>query len=74
MGKVLMIDPPGGWEFGFPRPLPEKYKDNILGFLVGHGYPQEKIWEYGEHFYYRCWEVDEEELKEVYEGKDNEPT
>lgn len=53
--KVTIIDPPEGWRYGFPRPLPDDVK-NIDEWLVSCGYPRElteKSW-----FYYRCWERD----------------
>lgn len=55
--KVTMIDPPSGWRYGFPKPLPEEVKDDVLSWLIGEGYPQSEIDRCGEHFYCRYWET-----------------
>lgn len=61
---VTYCDPPKGWLFGFPKPLPEdlyKEDDGILTvlnthkWLVSEGYPEHLIKEYGDHFYCRYW-------------------
>ena len=61
MAKIRMIDPPSGWKYGFPKPIPVDIKDT-LKWLVENGYPQEEIDQYGDHFYCRSWDMDEEEL------------
>ena len=61
MTRVRMIDPPSGWKFGFPKPVPDPTPENMLEWLVEQGYPQKLIDSYGEHFYCRHWET---ELKE----------
>jgi len=50
-----MIDPPSGWRYGFPKPLPEGV-NNVNKWLVENGYPQQEIDALGEHFYCRFWE------------------
>jgi hypothetical protein len=64
--KVWMVDPPSGWKYGFPKPLPMEVhkKNNTLEWLLSEGYPQAEIDACGEHFYCRYWEVDEEDIKE----------
>ena len=52
---MKMIDPPSGWKYGFPKPIPDEVKD-IKKWLVDNGYPQEEIDEFGEHFYCRYWD------------------
>lgn len=40
--KTLMIDPPSGWRYGFPRPVPEAFFDegfNFVDWLIDCGYP-----------------------------------
>jgi len=49
-----MIDPPSGWKYGFPKPLPEEV-ENVKEWLLEQGYPQREIDLYGKHFYYRTW-------------------
>lgn len=55
-----MIDPPSGWKYGFPKPLPQG-KDkptDINKWLVENGYPQSEIDAMGKYFYCRYWEVE----------------
>ena len=45
MTKKLMIDPPSGWKYGFPKPLPEEFFTlgsdfNLEKWLVDEGYPE----------------------------------
>ncbi len=51
-----MIDPPSGWQYGFPKPIPEDRRKDVLVWLVEQGYPQKLIDAFGEHFYCRYWE------------------
>lgn len=52
--KILWIDPPEGWKYGFPREVPEGIeRDAINEWLIEIGYPKEKIEEYGEYFHCR---------------------
>ncbi len=53
-----MIDPPSGWKYGFPKPIPDEIKD-VRPWLIENGYPQSLIDELGEHFYCRYWEIDQ---------------
>ena len=54
---VKMIDPPSGWKYGFPKPIPSNV-ENVLKWLVENGYPQKEIDSCGQHFYCRYWEKD----------------
>ena len=45
---TLMIDPPSGWKYGFPKPVHEDYyllEDDfsMTQWLVSEGYPQSEI-------------------------------
>jgi len=65
--KVLWIDPPEGWRYGFPRELPEGIEgDAIIEWMIECGYPKEKMITHdtinptetestAEHFYFRTW-------------------
>ena len=66
MSKLLMCDPPSGWKYGFPKPLPVDLgeDESIIPWLLEQGYPQSEIDACGKHFYCRYWEVDEEDIKE----------
>lgn len=55
MTKKTFIDPPSGWQYGFPKVLPKDVVD-IKAWLVQNGYPQREIDSCGKYFYYRCWE------------------
>ena len=47
---IMMIDPPSGWKYGFPKPIPGDV-ENIFEWLVENGYPQQEIDVCGDHFY-----------------------
>jgi len=40
--QVVYIDPPSGWEFGFPKVLPDDVED-VDAWLIENGYPAELI-------------------------------
>jgi hypothetical protein len=54
---IIMIDPPKGWLYGFPKELPEGVKD-VYKWLVENGYPQHIINNAGDSFQYRCFEIE----------------
>ena len=64
MTRILMVDPPDGWRYGFPKPVPAGREHDILAWLVEQGYPQSIIdeWVPG-NFPLRCWhdEINNEE-------------
>lgn len=63
--KVLMCDPPSGWKYGFPKPLPDNFiheGELLVKWLVEEGYPQSEIDALGDQFYCRYWETEEQEL------------
>ena len=49
----LMIDPPEGWRYGFPKLIPREHQHPTLEWLVEQGYPKELITE--RHFVCRYW-------------------
>jgi hypothetical protein len=52
-----MVDPPGGWRYGFPRAYDRVTDgDDFMAWLVEQGYPQAEIDRMGNHFYVRQWE------------------
>jgi hypothetical protein len=59
--KRTMVDPPGGWKYGFPKalpnPLPQPWHFQL--WLISEGYPMSEIASYGEHLYCREWETDD---------------
>lgn len=55
---VLMVDPPSGWRYGFPMPVPDPRPDNMIEWLKEMGYPQKEIDACGNYFYCRYWETE----------------
>lgn len=57
---MLYCDPPSGWRYGFPKPVPIEMqnasREVFHEWLVKNGYPQKEIDSLGEHFYIRYWE------------------
>lgn len=46
--KVLMIDPPSGWKYGFPKPVHEEFHTlggdfDLARWLIDEGYPEKDI-------------------------------
>jgi len=39
MAKVMMCDPPSGWKYGFPKPIPKEVGEDIRPWLLSEGYP-----------------------------------
>lgn len=40
---IRMIDPPGGWRYGFPRVLNLKDGETIREWLTRCGYPEQEL-------------------------------
>jgi hypothetical protein len=57
--SVTIIDPPSGWQYGFPMPIPDERKNDVKSWLVEKGYPKPLIDSLGEHFYCRYWEEEQ---------------
>jgi hypothetical protein len=58
---VLMVDPPSGWKYGFPMPVPDPRPEVLTEWLLEQGYPQKEIDACGEYFYCRYWEQEIED-------------
>ena len=48
MPKVLMIDPPSGWKYGFPKPVHEEFHTlgsdfDLARWLIAEGYPKQDV-------------------------------
>ena len=52
---TLMIDPPSGWKYGFPKAKPDDATDTIA-WLLSEGYPQSEIDKMGSSLFIRTWE------------------
>jgi hypothetical protein len=57
--KVIMIDPPSGWKYGFPKVIPKEVT-NTVQWLLDNGYPQKEIDACGDYFFCRHWEEEHE--------------
>jgi hypothetical protein len=60
---LTFIDPPGGWKYGFPKPVTKEEFDKITSFrewCINNGYPKEEADLYGEHFYVQISEKEVE--------------
>lgn len=62
MAKYLVVDPPSGWMYGFPKPVidTEWFRIDPEGWYKSKGYPQSLIDE-GMLKYCRHWEEDIED-------------
>lgn len=41
---ILLVDPPEGWMYGFPKPMPSMYSPKkIAKWFLDQGYPKELI-------------------------------
>lgn len=69
MAKHTVIDPPGGWKYGFPKIIPDDQLGRVREWFVENGYPQAEIDSCGDHFYYRCWLHDDGESETVVPGE-----
>ena len=51
--KLILIDPPSGWMYGFPKAITqEQYKaiTNLKQWCIDNGYPLSEAITYGEYF------------------------
>ena len=53
----LMVDPPEGWRYGFPKVCPKEHQHRILDWIVEVGYPKAEVEKLGKYFHVRCWEI-----------------
>ena len=54
--EIMMIDPPNGRRYGFPRAIPAIQIGRAEDWLVENGYPQTEIDQFGKgHLPYRMW-------------------
>jgi len=59
--RPIMVDPPGGWKYGFPKLYdPPKEEGTMYDWLVREGYPQSEIDKYDSQFYCSFWYPEEE--------------
>jgi len=56
---ITIIDPPGGWRYGFPKAIPNEITD-ITKWLIENGYPQIEIGQFDGQIPCRFWEEEVE--------------
>ena len=56
--KTVLVDPPSGWLYGFPKPMPVDTVD-INKWLIKNGYPEKNITLLGDKFWLRYIDDDE---------------
>ena len=59
----IMIDPPSGWLYGFPKYVSESVYEkfesgDLIKWLLENGYPQHEIDRCGDHFYVRFAKIE----------------
>lgn len=57
---VMIVDPPSGWQYGFPRPYDIKDSETNEEWFLSKGYPQHLI-DQGMLKHCRWWGWEEEE-------------
>lgn len=55
MTDTLIVDPPDGHRYGFPKAVPKEWEAHIIAWLIKEGYPPEDIQAAGDNFAIRCW-------------------
>lgn len=65
--RFLWVDPPSGWQFGFPKIWDKQKYPNLLDFLKKHNVPENII----NLDRYRFWVADEEQIKRMQEDEKN---
>ena len=58
MSKIILIDPPDGWRYGFPKVYDKTIDETVEEWFLRNGYPQKEI---DKGMLRHCWhqEVDE---------------
>lgn len=59
--KVLMVDPPLGWKYGFPKAWDNKEELDLNKWLLANGYSQRLLDQFKDGMYCRFWEEEVEE-------------
>lgn len=58
MSDTLMVDPPEGWRYGFPKAVPKDREADLLNWIVEQGYPKPD-YSKGDMIVLRCWREEE---------------
>lgn len=60
---MLLIDPPSGWRYGFPKPYDNPEKLSVEDWLVKNGYPARELDKDGKAHWVRFIEVSENDKR-----------
>ena len=57
MNGTLIVDPPEGWRYGFPKAVPKDREADLLNWIVEQGYPKDLVWDGRgwRKLIMRCW-------------------
>lgn len=60
---AILIDPPSGWRYGFPKRLPDPSPTDVVQWLIDNGYPEALVNQF-EGRNVPCWysEINDEVL------------
>lgn len=60
----MLIDPPEGWKYGFPREYKPLPNETAKEFCIRHGYPEKLNYAWDNHirFVGDSWEFEKEEV------------
>jgi len=57
--RYVMIDPPSGWKYGFPKRLDQSLYANegftLTQWILDQGYPESELDKNGELYWIRSW-------------------
>ena len=56
----IIIDPPQGWLYGFPKEIPKERIKDVKEWLIEQGYPKKLMESLGDAFHYRMWQMPKE--------------
>jgi hypothetical protein len=59
MAIRIIIDPPSGWKYGFPKPYDKEENETSEEWFIRNGYPKELI-DQGMLNYCRSWGIENE--------------
>ncbi len=58
---AIIIDPPSGWKYGFPKVYDNPENLSTEEWLVKNGYPEKEFNKDGKVYWIRTWEKDDED-------------
>lgn len=58
---ILLIDPPSGWKYGFPKPYDNPTNIPVAQWLIENGYPKSELNKDGNPYWVRYLQTSVEE-------------